>query len=94
MSTNTILITLRPVHASEIFRGSGVKDHEFRKAPPKTTFPVRAIMYVSGEADDDTSNSGRKVVGEFIMGAVDGPREPWGFPLPISDVIQYRELYQ
>lgn len=91
MPTKVIFITLRQIHANEIFGGSNVKSHEYRKNPPKTTFPVRAIMYVSKETDDNKSKLVRQVVGEFMMGAVDGNKTEVGFPLPISNVIKYKE---
>ena len=91
MSIKAILITLIQIHANNIFKGNNVKSHEYRKNPPNTTFPVKAIMYVSRENDDSKSKPVRQVVVEFIMDAVDGNKTLVGFPLPISNVIQYKE---
>ncbi len=92
MSYNTILLTLREIYADDIFKGNSVKPHEYRKNPPKkANFPVRAIMYVSRETAEDDSKLVRQIMGEFMMGAVDGPLTTIGYPLPISHVIKYRE---
>ena len=91
MSTKAILITLRQIHANKILAGSKEKHHEFRKNPPRATFPLRAIMYVSRETNDKKSKPVRQVVGEFMMGAVDGELTSVGYPLLISEVIKYKE---
>ena len=87
MSNKVILITLRQIHANEIFAGSSVKSYEYRKNPPNTSFPVRAIMYVSRETDDNKSKPVREIVGVFLLGAVDGSKTKVGFPMPITKVI-------
>lgn len=91
MTTKAILLTLLQIHTNDIFKGSSVKNHEYRKNPPKATFPLRAIMYVSRETNDKKSKPVRQVVGEFMMGAVDGEITSVGYPLPISGVIKYKE---
>ena len=87
MSDRGILLTIQNIHAEKILAGS--KYTEYRQLPPKISEPTRTIMYVSSESGEG-SKKVRKIVGEFTMGPVAGELTDWGYPLPVSNVIRYK----
>lgn len=83
MVERAILLTIKKNHAENIFVWK--KTMEYRNRPPRISKPTRTILYVSGD---------QEIVGECTLMPVHGARTPLGYPLSVSNPIQYQQPLQ
>jgi predicted transcriptional regulator len=78
VNDHPILLTIKEIYANRILDGEQTVEHRVR--PPRISKPTRTIMYVP---------VAQEIIGEFIMGHVDGELDALGYPREVSDPLRY-----